>query len=58
MNYDTTTDEQSDITFKKNFGPSNYAFNYGNVHFIIYWTYSPPPTLVTEATGADFAPIG
>ncbi|MCT4216413.1 calcineurin-like phosphoesterase C-terminal domain-containing protein [Elizabethkingia anophelis] len=35
MNYDATTDEQSDATFKKNFGPSNYAFNYGNVHFII-----------------------
>lgn len=35
MNYDVTTDEHSDETFEQNFGPANYSFNYGKVHFII-----------------------
>lgn len=35
MNYEAVTDSLSDETFEKNFGPNNYAFNYGNVHFII-----------------------
>ncbi|MGV8880046.1 MAG: calcineurin-like phosphoesterase C-terminal domain-containing protein [Sphingobacteriaceae bacterium] len=35
MNYDATTDSLSDETFEANFGPANYAFNYGNAHFII-----------------------
>ena len=35
MNYDAKTDDMSDETFQKNFGLANYAFNYGNAHFII-----------------------
>ncbi|MFD2598790.1 calcineurin-like phosphoesterase C-terminal domain-containing protein [Sphingobacterium corticis] len=35
MNYDATVDSLSDETFEKNFGPANYAFNYGNAHFIV-----------------------
>lgn len=35
MNYDAPSDELSDETFEKNFGSANYAFNYGNAHFII-----------------------
>ncbi|WP_395092948.1 calcineurin-like phosphoesterase C-terminal domain-containing protein [Vaginella massiliensis] len=35
MNYDATTDELSDETFEKNFGPTTYAFNYANAHFLI-----------------------
>ena len=35
MNYDATTDELSDETFELNFGSANYAFNWGNAHFII-----------------------
>lgn len=35
MNYDASSDILSDETFKKNFGSANYAFNYGNAHFII-----------------------
>lgn len=35
MNYDATSDSLSDETFEANFGPANYAFNYGNAHFII-----------------------
>lgn len=35
MNFDATTDELSDETFEMNFGSANYAFNYGNAHFII-----------------------
>lgn len=35
MNYDAKEDQLSDETFEANFGPANYAFNYGNVHFIV-----------------------
>ncbi|MDA3614920.1 calcineurin-like phosphoesterase C-terminal domain-containing protein [Polluticaenibacter yanchengensis] len=35
MNYDAVSDSLSDETFEANFGPANYSFNYGNVHFII-----------------------
>jgi len=35
MNYDATEDRLSDETFEEHFGPSHYAFNYGNVHFMI-----------------------
>lgn len=35
MNYDATADSLSDEAFEKNFGPANYAFNYGNAHFIV-----------------------
>lgn len=35
MNYDAKTDSLSDETFEANFGPANYAFNYGKTHFIV-----------------------
>lgn len=35
MNFDVTADSLSDETFELNFGPANYAFNYGNAHFIV-----------------------
>lgn len=35
LNFDTTEDKFSDETYEANFGPSNYAFNYGKVHFIV-----------------------
>ena len=35
MNYDAKEDFLSDETFEANFGPANYSFNYGNVHFIV-----------------------
>lgn len=35
MNYDATADSLADETFEAHFGPANYAFNYGKVHFII-----------------------
>lgn len=35
MNFDAETDILSDETFEMNFGSANYAFNYGNAHFII-----------------------
>ncbi len=35
MNYDAVTDSLSDETYEANFGPANYAFNYGKAHFII-----------------------
>lgn len=35
MNLDAKEDHLSDETFEANFGPANYSFNYGNVHFIV-----------------------
>lgn len=35
MNYDAKIDEHSDETYEKHFGPNNFSFNYGKVHFII-----------------------
>ena len=35
MNFDVTVDSLSDETYEANFGPNNFAFNYGNAHFII-----------------------
>ncbi|MGD9588202.1 MAG: calcineurin-like phosphoesterase C-terminal domain-containing protein [Pyrinomonadaceae bacterium] len=35
MNFDAKTDELADETFEYHFGPANYAFVYGDVHFIV-----------------------
>jgi 3',5'-cyclic AMP phosphodiesterase CpdA len=35
MNYDVREDRLSDESFEANFGPNNYAFNYGKAHFIV-----------------------
>lgn len=35
MNYEAKADSLSDETFEANFGPANYSFNYGDVHFIV-----------------------
>jgi len=35
INFDADTDELSDETYEAHFGPANYAFNYGKVHFIV-----------------------
>lgn len=35
INFDVQEDELSDETYEAHFGPANYAFNYGKVHFII-----------------------
>lgn len=35
MNYEATVDSLADETYEANFGPANYSFNYGKVHFII-----------------------
>ena len=35
INYDAKEEKYSDETFEKEFGPANYSFNYGMVHFII-----------------------
>jgi len=35
MNYDAKIDEHSDESFEQNFGPANYSYNYGKVHFIV-----------------------
>lgn len=35
MNFDSEADEASDETYEATFGPNNYAFNYGKVHFIV-----------------------
>jgi hypothetical protein len=35
MNYDAKEERFSDETFEADFGPANYAFNYGKAHFIV-----------------------
>lgn len=35
MDYDAKIDEHSDETYESNFGPNNFSFNYGKVHFIV-----------------------
>ena len=35
LNFDAKEDSLSDETFEAHFGPANYAFNYGKVHFIV-----------------------
>lgn len=35
LNFDATTDEMADETFESHFGPANYAFNFGKVHFVV-----------------------
>lgn len=35
MNFDVQGDSLSDVSFKAHFGPNNYSFNKGKVHFII-----------------------
>ena len=36
MNFDAAEDHLADETFERVFGPTNYAFTYGNVHFIAF----------------------
>ncbi|GAA4441678.1 calcineurin-like phosphoesterase family protein [Pontibacter saemangeumensis] len=35
INFDAQSDSLSDETYEAHFGPANYAFNYGKVHFIV-----------------------
>jgi len=35
INYEATADSLSDESFENHFGPANYSFNYGQVHYII-----------------------
>ncbi|SHM60689.1 calcineurin-like phosphoesterase C-terminal domain-containing protein [Flavobacterium xanthum] len=35
LNFDATSNEMADETYEAHFGPANYTFNYGKVHFII-----------------------
>lgn len=35
LNFDVDNDKLSDETYEAHFGPTNYAFNYGKVHFIV-----------------------
>jgi hypothetical protein len=35
LNFDAKADNLADETYEAHFGPANYAFNYGKVHFII-----------------------
>lgn len=35
INFDVEADSLSDESYEAHFGPANYAFNHGNVHFIV-----------------------
>lgn len=41
LNFDAKTDTHSDATFRRVYGPSSYAFQYGQAHFLVlnnvYW---------------------
>jgi hypothetical protein len=48
MNYDSPDDAHSLDTFKREFGPSYYSFNYGKVHFVVLDSiYYPSPIFST-----------
>ncbi len=35
INFDATSDEHSDETFERYFGPATYSFDYGPVHYVV-----------------------
>ncbi|MFD2940236.1 calcineurin-like phosphoesterase C-terminal domain-containing protein [Flavobacterium notoginsengisoli] len=35
LNFDAKEDKLADETYEAHFGPANYAFNYGKVHFVV-----------------------
>ena len=35
INFDVEQDQLSDETYEAHFGPANYAFNYGKIHFLV-----------------------
>ncbi len=35
LNYDATSDELADESFERVYGPTNYAFRYGDAHFVV-----------------------
>lgn len=70
MNFDAKTDSLSDETYEAHFGPANYAFNQGQVHFIVlddilypdprdekgYWGGLRPDQLAFVANDLKFVP--
>ncbi|WP_029905065.1 calcineurin-like phosphoesterase family protein [Prevotella sp. 10(H)] len=56
MNYDTTIDTDSDESFQVHFGPNNYAFNYGQAHFIILDDIIYPDPRDDKSYWAGFRP--
>lgn len=70
MNFDVASDSLSDETFEAHFGPANYAFNHGKVHFIVlddilypdprdgngYWGGFRPGQLAFIANDLKFVP--
>ena len=70
LNFDATQDDLADETYEAHFGPANYAFNYGQVHFIVlddvlypdprdskgYWGGFTPEQLQFVANDLKFVP--
>ncbi|RXJ45745.1 calcineurin-like phosphoesterase C-terminal domain-containing protein [Gelidibacter gilvus] len=54
LNFDAKTDKMSDETFEAHFGPANYAFNYGKVHFIVLDNILYPDTRDSEGYWGGF----
>lgn len=49
LNFDSSDDAHSFDTFKREFGPTYYSFNYGKVHFIVLDSiYYPSPVFSSE----------
>ena len=51
MNLDATDDAHSLDTFKSQFGPSYYSFNYGKVHFVVLDSIVYPSSLSSSYHG-------
>jgi 3',5'-cyclic AMP phosphodiesterase CpdA len=50
MNYDSPDDAHSLDTFKREFGPSYYSFNYGKVHFVVLDTINYPSSIFSSGS--------
>jgi 3',5'-cyclic AMP phosphodiesterase CpdA len=50
LNYDSPDDAHSFDTFKREFGPTYYSFNYGKVHFVVLDSVFYPSPFFSTAT--------
>lgn len=56
LNFDAKADNLADETYEAHFGPANYAFNYGKVHFIILDDVLYPDPRDNEGYWGGFTP--
>jgi hypothetical protein len=54
LNYDSPDDDHSFDTFKREFGPRYYSFNYGKVHFVVLDSVYYPSSIFSTATNKTY----